>query len=82
MILVLLRSNLISLMVFFVDPYIAQINLWIAVNILGVTSHVFPIEVKASSNFTFFANTRKHFCFTFSEKGTHVIIASDGMEDN
>ena len=35
-------------MIFFVDPYIMQKNLWIAVNISGITSHVLQSEVKAS----------------------------------
>ena len=35
-------------MVLFLDPYIVQKNLWIAVNISGVTSHVLQSEVKAS----------------------------------
>ena len=59
------RSNLASLIVFFVDPQIAQINFRIAVNISRVSYHVLLSDVKGFWNFTFFSNTPKHFFYLF-----------------
>ena len=58
-----------------------QKNLWIAVNISGVTSHVLQSEVKGSG-IERSSLIPQNIFFTFSEKGTHVIIPSDGMEAN
>ena len=68
-------------MVLFLDPYIVQKNLWIAVNIPGVTSHVLQSEVKASGIWRSSLIPQNIF-FTFSKKGTHVISPSDDMEAN